>query len=187
MSGNYTKDKNFNGGEIPFRGEYENCTFNNIDFGDYNLSDFVFADCTFTSCNLSMAKLSKTAFRQVKFIECKMLGLQFDTCNPFGFSVSFDSCLLNHASFFKMNIRKTIFKNTSLLEVDFAESDLSEAVFAHCDLSMANFDHTVLEKTDFTTAGYYSIDPENNRIKQAKFSIHGIAGLLQKYNIEIIT
>ena len=85
-----------------------------------------------------------------------------------------------------MNIKKTVFKNSSLLEVDFAESDLTEAVFDLCDLAMANFEQTILEKVDFTTASHYSIDPENNRIKKAKFSISGISGLLEKYNIDII-
>ena len=133
-----------------------------------------------------MVKITKTAFRQVRFLECKMLGMQFDACNPFGLALSFDSCLLNHTSFYKMNIKKTVFKNSSLLEVDFAESDLTEAVFDLCDLAMANFEQTILEKVDFTTASHYSIDPENNRIKKAKFSISGISGLLEKYNIDII-
>jgi len=31
----------------------------------------------------------------------------------------------------------------------------------------------------------YSIDPEKNKIKKARFSTAGIAGLLDKYDIEI--
>jgi len=31
----------------------------------------------------------------------------------------------------------------------------------------------------------YSIDPELNKIKKARFSTQGIAGLLDKYDIEI--
>ncbi len=32
----------------------------------------------------SLVRLSKTAFQESKFIDCKMLGLRFDTCNEFG-------------------------------------------------------------------------------------------------------
>ena len=67
----------------------------------------------------------------------------------------------------------------------FAEADLTEAVFKDCDLSGAIFDYTVLEKADLRTAQHYSIDPENNRLKKARFSIFGIAGLLDKYDIDI--
>jgi hypothetical protein len=35
------------------------------------------------------------------------------------------------------------------------------------------------------TSYNYSINPEVNRIKKAKFSTTGIAGLLHKYDIEI--
>jgi uncharacterized protein YjbI with pentapeptide repeats len=74
-----------------------------------------------------------------------------------------------------------------LHETDFAECDLTNGVFDNCDLSGALFDHTNLEKADFRTAFNYSVDPENNRIKKAKFSLPGVTGLLHKYDIEIDT
>ena len=58
-------------------------------------------------------------------------------------------------------------------------------MFDHCDLSQAVFDRTILEKADFRTSYNYSIDPENNKIKKAKFSMTGISGLLAKYDIEV--
>jgi uncharacterized protein YjbI with pentapeptide repeats len=70
-------------------------------------------------------------------------------------------------------------------EVDFSESDLSNATFDNCDLLTATFDRTVLEKADFRTAYNYAIDPENNRIKKARFSTAGLAGLLFKYDLDI--
>jgi uncharacterized protein YjbI with pentapeptide repeats len=73
----------------------------------------------------------------------------------------------------------------SLREVDFTSADLSETVFERCDLTMAIFSQTNLEKADFTTAFNYQIDPEQNRMKKARFSPEGIAGLLVKYKIVI--
>ncbi|HRF77988.1 MAG TPA: pentapeptide repeat-containing protein, partial [Chitinophagales bacterium] len=64
-------------------GNYENCIFNNCNFSDYDISGFTFIECHFIECNLSLVHLNKTAFRQVKFTNCKMLGLHFENCNTF--------------------------------------------------------------------------------------------------------
>lgn len=134
-----------------------------------------------------MAKLNKSAFRDVKFKDCKLLGLRFDTCHDFGLSFSFEGCQLDHSVFFKTKIRKTTFINSQLKGVDFTEADLSLALFDQCNLAEAVFDRTNLEKADLRTAVNYSIDPEINRLKKARFSMSGISGLLDKYDIQIDT
>jgi uncharacterized protein YjbI with pentapeptide repeats len=106
-------------------------------------------------------------------------------CNGFGLSFSFDGCTLDHSVFFRTKLKNTVFKNSSLQETDFAESDLTSALFDNCNLTQAVFDGTILEKADFRTSYGYSINPETNRIKKAKFSISGISGLLDRYDIEI--
>lgn len=181
----YIQDKIFDKNDLLTKGEYENCTFNNCNFADNDLSECKFTNCTFNDCNLSLTKLDRTAFWDVLFKDCKMLGLRFYNCNEFGLSFSFDGCQLDHSSFFKTKIKKTIFENSQLQEIDFTECDLTSAVFDNCNLTRAIFDHTILEKADFRTSYNYSIDPEINRIKKAKFSILGISGLLEKYNIDI--
>jgi fluoroquinolone resistance protein len=167
------------------KGEYEACSFNFCDFSNANLSDFIFTNCDFSHCNLSLAKLTKTSFHTVVFKDCKMLGMRFENCEPFGLSFSFDNCLLNHASFYKTSIRSTVFKNCQMQEIDFSTCDLTAAIFENCDLARTTFENTNLEKSDLRTAFNYSIDPEVNKIKKAKFSLFGIAGLLEKYSIEI--
>jgi uncharacterized protein YjbI with pentapeptide repeats len=72
-----------------------------------------------------------------------------------------------------------------LNEVDFTESDLTASIFDNCDLNLATFDNSILEKADLRTSYNYSIDPERNRIKKARFSVAGISGLLDKYDIQI--
>jgi fluoroquinolone resistance protein len=175
------------------KGEYEYCTFLNCDLSYTDLSEFKFLECEFSGCNISLAKLTQTALKDIKFQNCKMLGLNFGDCNEFGFAVSFDTCILDRASFVdptsalkkRVKLKQTVFKNSQLYEVDFTECDLSSAVFDNCDLIGAIFKDTILEKADLRTAINYSIDPELNRIKKAKFSRSGIAGLLDKYDIEI--
>jgi uncharacterized protein YjbI with pentapeptide repeats len=134
---------------------------------------------------LSLAKLERTAFRDIVFRECKMLGLHFEHCNEFGLAFSIEGCQLDHSSFYRTKIKKTIFKNSSLKESDFSECDLTGSIFKKCDLEGALFENSNLEKADFRTSFNYSIDPEINRIRKAKFSISEISGLLNKYDIEI--
>jgi len=166
-------------------GEYEKCTFRNCDLSSADLSGILFVNSEFAGCNLSLAQLNKTTFRDVVFRECKMLGLQFQNCNKFAISFSFHHCVLNHSSFYQMKLKGTVFSHTLLHEVDFAGCDLTTAAFDTCDFSGAVFDRTILERADLRTAYNYSIDPEINKIKKAKFSLPAVTGLLHKYNIDI--
>ena len=183
------RDKEFN--KIDFSNqtmpsdEYEGCTFLNCDFSNAVLMHSTFDACTFESCNISMANIANAAFRDVEFKECKMLGLQFADCNEFGLSFSFDNCMLNHSSFYKRKLKKIVFKNCQLHETDFAESDITGSLLDNCDLMGAVFNQTIMEKSDFQTSYNYSINPEENRIRGAKFSLQGVAGLLDKYKIVI--
>lgn len=167
------------------KGEYENCTFKDCDFYNVYLSSFIFVDCGFQDCNLSLTKFSNTALKTVSFKNCKALGVNFAECNDFLFSVNFEDCLLNLSSFYKLKLKGANFKNCSLHEGDFTETDLTNAIFDNCDLSGAIFKNSNLEKADLRTAYNFSIDPEINRMKKAKFSRMGLDGLLHKYNIDI--
>ncbi len=177
--------ENFEANPLPV-GEYEGCSFDQCNFAHSNLSDCKFIDCRFTGCNLSLTKLNMTAFREVQFKDCKMLGMRFDQCNAFGLSFSFEQCQLNHSAFTNTKIRKTHFSNCQLQEADFTGCDLTQVILEDCDLTRATFEGSILEKTDFTTANNYSIDPERNKLKGAKFSRDGVAGLLDNYDIRIV-
>lgn len=167
-------------------GEYDTCNFRNCNFSGSDLSGIRFLDCTFATCDLSNAQLKKSSFRETIFKECKMLGLRFDDCDQLGMTVRFESCQLDHASFFQVKLNHTIFLSSSLQEADFTESDLRNVILDHCDLANATFDHTNLERANFSTAINYSIDPENNRLRGAKFSLPAVVGLLNSFQIELV-
>lgn len=114
-----------------------------------------------------------------------MLGLHFESCSEFGLSFSFNKCALDHSSFYQTRIKKTSFTDCQLKDTDFTNCDVSSAILDRCDLSGATFDNTNLEKADLRSSYNYSIDPERNKIKKAKFSLQGIAGLLDKYELDI--
>jgi uncharacterized protein YjbI with pentapeptide repeats len=167
------------------KGEYENCMFKNCVLADCNLSGLRFSECRFESCDLSMTNLAGTSLINAQFRNCKMLGMRFDSCNKLLLSFSFEGCVLNFSSFYQLKVKKTHFKDCKLQEVEFIASDFSASAFFNCDMMHARFENTILERADFRTAYNFSIDPEINKVSKARFSQAGIAGLLDKYNIEI--
>lgn len=179
----YTK-QDYTANPLPYA-EYDNCTFTDCLFNDANLTGIIFTQCRFEGCNLSNANSKGTAFKEVLFINCKMLGLNFSVSEPFLMTLGFSECQLDLASFYRLKLKGTRFIKCSLREADFTEADFTSASFDGCDLAHVIFDNTLLEKADFRSAINYSIDPEANRIKKAKFSLQGVPGLLNKYNIDI--
>jgi uncharacterized protein YjbI with pentapeptide repeats len=77
------------------------------------------------------------------------------------------------------------FSNSRLIEVDFTETNLESVSFEGCNLSGSVFQFSHLEKANFVGAQGYIIDPSNNRMKGAKFSREGLAGLLTTFGIDI--
>ncbi|MBC7848635.1 MAG: pentapeptide repeat-containing protein [Chitinophagaceae bacterium] len=189
MDRSYLEDKKFdktNFAEEPLiQGDYEACQFISCDFTAIDLSNFHFIDCSFQGCNLSMVNIAGTAFRDISFDLCKLVGLHFENADPFSFSVSFKSCSLNLSSFYKLKLKNMKFEHSNLQETDFTLADLTNASFIECDLLNAKFENTILEKADFRSAYNYSIDPTQNKIKKAKFSVPGIIGLLDRFDIII--
>lgn len=167
------------------KGDYEYCSFENCDFSGADLKYFTFVDCTFIECNLSSAKVIGTAFRNTTFNNCKLMGINFESCNPLLFDINCEGSQINFCTFYQMSLKKSIFKSCTMHEVDFTETNLSESAFPNCDLKGTHFERTILLKTDFRTSFNFSIDPENNQMKGARFSKESLSGLLNKYQIKI--
>lgn len=70
-------------------------------------------------------------------------------------------------------------------DVDFSNTDLSLAIFKNCDLSNATFVECILEKADFRSSRNYAFDPSENKIKGTKVSHTALAGLLEKFDLDI--
>lgn len=165
--------------------EFEGCRFLQCDLSDSNFSHSQFTDCQFIGCNLANIKLGSATLNTIFFKECKLIGVNFSECSDFLFHVRFENCLLDYASFAKKNMAKTIFSHSSLKGTSFSQANLSHAQFEQTDLAGAVFEQTNLTGANFTTAFNFSIDPELNRLKKARFSQYGLAGLLNKYGITI--
>lgn len=165
--------------------EFDGCTFRNCDFSGSSFEGCTFIDCEFIDCNLALLRLPKTGLKNVAFRGCKTLGVRFDECDDFLFQVSFYGCALDYAWFAGKKMPGTSFSDCSLKGVNFSNTDLSRSDFNGSDLSEAIFDGTRLDAADFSHARQYSIDPQFNPMKKAKFSLDGLHGLLEKHQIDI--
>jgi fluoroquinolone resistance protein len=166
--------------------EFHDCVFKKCDFSNSEFLNNKFIDCVFEGCNLSMMKLGGSTLNNAVFKQCKILGLNFSQCQDFLFTVKFEACIVDYASFMGKKMIKTNFIKSSLKEVSFSGANLSGSVFDHTDLLGAVFNQTDLTSVNFATAFNYSLDPELNILKKAIFSIDGVTGLLSKYNIKIV-
>ena len=166
-------------------GEYEACEFYNCNFMKADLSKIQFVDCRFHTSDLSMAKLDRASLQQVEFEACKLLGVHFEDCKDFLFSVSFENCQLNMATFIGMKLQNMSFMNCNLTEADFSRADLTKARFKDCNLDKAIFMNTNLSGADFREAYNFTIYVERNTMKKAKFSKENLAGLLTQYQLVI--
>jgi uncharacterized protein YjbI with pentapeptide repeats len=167
------------------RAAYEECTFERCQFQNGFLDNQHFMECEFLACDLSNTNVKHCIFNSIIFKECKLLGLRFEDLNDSLLSLQFYDCQLDFASFFQLKIRNTVFKNCTLIETDFTETDLTGASFNGSNLDRTIFDETILDKVNFCEAHNFTIDPERNSLKKAKFSKDGLLGLLHKYDIDI--
>ncbi|WP_372775870.1 pentapeptide repeat-containing protein [Mangrovibacterium sp.] len=165
--------------------EFDGCRFKSCSFESCRLDQSNFVDCHFSDCNFAMAQTNETGLKEVRFENCKLVGLDFSSCTDFLFRVEFVNCQLDFALFTKKNLRQTPFRNCSIREADFSGTNLTAATFAGCDLAGAQFESCIFEKTDFRSAQNFTIDPNRNRMKGARFSRFSLAGLLQNYGLTI--
>lgn len=167
------------------RHEFEQCTFKNLDLSKVILANASFTNCRFEQCNLGMAVLEGTKFDDVVFSNCILSALNFGHCSSFGFHVDFQECQLDYASFLSRNLKKTRFVDCSLKEARFMHCDLSGALFRNCNLELTLFAGNTLTQVDFSTSYNLTLDPDGNKLKKTKFSLHSLPGLLTKYDIVV--
>jgi len=165
--------------------EFEQCVFKNCDFSQCNFIAVVFIDCRFVDCNFNNSKINHVALRTVSFERCQIQDVNFAMCDKLIFEIAFTDCVLDFSKFYTLKIKGTVFKNCSLIAVDFMSTDLTEVVFDQCDLYRSEFNKAIAVKANFKTSYHYSINPEKTKIKHAVFSLQEVKGLLAQHNVII--
>lgn len=165
--------------------EFEKCTFTNLILSGQSFAGSSFINCQFNGCALTATSLEATKLDDVSFTGCNLLSVNFGQCSSFGFRVAFNECQLDYTSFLSRNLKKTRFVDCSIREARFLSCDLTGAVFKNCNLELTVFASTILVQADLSTSYNLSLDPDNNKLKKTRFSLHSLPGLLTKYDIVI--
>jgi fluoroquinolone resistance protein len=168
--------------------EFHDCVFFHSSFAQSVFRRCRFVNCVFRECDLSLVEVPECRFTQTRFERSKVIGVnwseadwpQTGLANPIGFV----GCAISHSTFMGLSLPRMEVRDCVALDVDFREADLSQADFAGTDLSQSLFGNTNLSEADLSRARNYHIDPGQNTLKQAKFSLPEAMSLL--YSLDII-
>ncbi|REE69672.1 uncharacterized protein YjbI with pentapeptide repeats [Paenibacillus taihuensis] len=170
--------------------KFYDCTFTKCDFSETAFDECKFSDCTFEHCDLSMIKLLDSSFSQASFKHCKLVGVDWTEASWSRIVVPgtlrFDECVLNHSTFIGLSMPKSQLTACTARDVDFREADLQESNLARTNFAESLFSETNLTGANLSHATNYAIDPSNNRIRKAKFTLPEAISLLYSMDIELI-
>ncbi|NGX45493.1 MAG: hypothetical protein K940chlam2_00648 [Chlamydiae bacterium] len=160
-------------------------TFEKRDFTGQDFGGKRFVDCVFKTCNLSLTTLTNSRWQQVRFIECKLVGVDWTKCDPAFLHLDFEGCLLRSCNFSHLKLKKATFKKCRIIECHFVECDLSEADFSDVEFQETLIHHSDLRKADFRRSQGFSIDPLTNKVQGARFSRSSALSLLDPLGVKL--
>jgi len=132
-----------------------------------------------------MVNLESCRLHDVEFYECKIVGGNFHKCEKMFFFFKAEGCILISCNFSDLAMKRFSFRNSRIKECHFLRTELVDGDFRMADLLGTTFHECKLARADFRGASNYSIDPKNNDIKEAKFSLPEAASLLDHFDIII--
>jgi uncharacterized protein YjbI with pentapeptide repeats len=163
---------------------FDNCTFTKCNFAQSLIQNCKFTECTFVNCDLSLAVLKNCVFNDVTFENSKLLGISWSHCEE-PFNVVFEGCNISQNSFHRLDLRQMKFLNSLIKDTGFEECNLEKAWFDNCNLEQTVFLKNNLQKANFETSKNYFIDPQQNDIRNAEFSLPEVLSFLSLLPIKI--
>jgi fluoroquinolone resistance protein len=177
-------------GERLVSSEFYDCTFARCSFAGSTFRACRFVNCTFRQCDLSLIQVPDSAFSGTRFEDSKVVGVDWTqadwTAIGLGDPIGFSKCAISHSTFIGLSLKEIQIKACIATDVDLREADLTKADFAGSDLSESLFGRTNLTEADLSSARNYHISPEQNVLRQAKFSLPEALALLYSMDIVLI-
>ena len=171
--------------------EFHQCEFRGCSLVEAVLRSCRFVACRFEACDLSLMTVLGSAFVGVDFEDCTIVGVNWATADwsalNQGKALSFHRCAISHSTFMSTPLKGGHFTDCVAKNADFREADLAEVDFSGTDLSEALFQNTNLRQADLSKARGYAINPDENVIAGAKFSLPEAMALLYNMDIELVT
>lgn len=164
--------------------EFEECKFTNCSFVECKFVKCKFINCEFRECVLSAVIFDQDRFVDTSFDDSKVIGIDWTKAKELQ-NLKFNKCQLNYSNFKLLKLPKTVMKDCQAKEVAFIETDLRESDLSGTDFEGSIFSKTNLSKANLKGAKNYFIDPINNKIKKAKFSLPEAMTLLDNLDVVI--
>jgi uncharacterized protein YjbI with pentapeptide repeats len=168
--------------------EFYNCVFSNSSFTECVFQKCRFVNCAFQGCDLSLAQVPESIFSTTRFEDSKIIGVNWAQADWPGSGLGKPLCIIksaiSHSTFIGLNLKGVQIKDCIAADVDFREADLSRSDFSGTDLSESIFSNTNFSEADLSQARNYQIDPGQNVLKGARFSLPEAMSLL--YSMDII-
>lgn len=169
--------------------EFDDCRFVNCALAGSVLRGCRFGNCAFEHSDLGLVRLPRCTFTACRFEDSKIIGVNWTEARwpekRLWVPVCFERCVISHSTFMGLDLRDTRIVDCAAQDVDFRESDLTKADFSGTDLSGSLFVNTNLSGADLRSARSYRIDPRQNVIKGAMFSLPEAISLLDGLEIEL--
>jgi fluoroquinolone resistance protein len=162
---------------------FKNCIFKHCNFMQCTFESCSFVDCTFENCDLSVIKHNKTHFANLIFKKSKAIGVNWTEKFSFKITLEFYNSVINYSIFMGMTLRNFKLIDSIAHEVDFGDTKMKDAICTGTDFQDSVFLRTQLTNADFRKATNYTINPQNNAVKKANFSLPDALTLLSEFGV----
>ncbi|HTA21054.1 MAG TPA: pentapeptide repeat-containing protein, partial [Polyangia bacterium] len=117
LEGEVFEGETFRGGDLAEADlagkELVRCAFENVRLTQSRWRDARLEDCTFDGCELTRIEPGGLLARGVRFVGCKMMGIDWSRVGTFP-TLAFESCDLRYGSFVSLRLPKLVFDRCNL-------------------------------------------------------------------------
>ncbi len=185
----YADDEHFQGVRFdaanPVPRRNEGCTFEDCDFTGVDLRGVRFVACRFIGCDLSNCGVVDAGFQEVELHRCKALGLRWDTCNAFLFSVHGTESQLDYGCWVGVDLSRSQFQGGSMREADFTEVHADGLVMSQVDVTGARWERCMLRGASFADMRGWAMDLRENDVRGMRVDRAALPGLVASWGMEL--
>lgn len=164
---------------------FDGCTFTRCRFDSTVWKNLRFNECTFTLCTLLNVQWHGTRLHQATFSQCRLTGLNFGVLDTaLLFSIALRDSRVAGCTFPHMDLTKMAFTGNDLEECLFDDVVLRDADFSDVSFGNSRFRRCRLEGANFRGATGFALDPRENELRGARFSVDSALELVKAFGIE---
>jgi len=149
---------------------------------------FRFNGCVFQDCRIINNRFVNCTARELILDRCALIGVIFKQLSSAGLGSPLDAatgCTLKFCQFEKMEMPKTSFRESDILECNYTECDLSGSNFSGCRMEGTELSFCNVSNADFRNSRGYIVNLKNCNAKGALFSFPEAIHLLDVFGVKI--